>query len=448
MISDIKSGKIQHFHDLTQELSPDQIEDVKVTVEPIDTDDPGYSLSTVQDEEQTNENADDDMLRELDLLPAIPEENDMEVEDQESLNSTCEPSQQEPSVPSTAIPSRRQSIVVDEANGGSMRRPRTDLPTPEPPAIPPSFAPSRQQSSGSDRSMPYPFTGGQEPLPMRRGFITKSIAVYHQIADFEGERTKHSNWLSGSDGAMWWKDKRTGVQGITPVSEETFTADQAEASFSLADKCVYLYKAKQSPGQIVFTKLKSQHREDFEKARIKEVKSLLDNKAIRLLSVEESRAFRKAHPDHVLASRFVDRGKPNGDKFSVLPKQFEDPNYEPMADDGVDPKSHWCVVGWKDPMVHAIERSAPTPLTTSTYLFFQLSASRQWPGKVKDAKTAFLQSLPTTRKQNLACEMPSDWVFPDCSHDQIILLEKLKCMGLFLVLHGGGDHFLKCLFVN
>ena len=80
------------------------------------------------------------------------------------------------------------------------------------------------------------------------------------------------------------KTKEPGVQGITPVSDETFTADQAEASFSLADKCVYLYKAKQSPGQIVFTKLKSQHREAFENAGIKEVKSLLDNKAIRLLS--------------------------------------------------------------------------------------------------------------------------------------------------------------------
>ena len=357
---------------------------------------------------------DDEMLRELDLLPTIPEENDMEVEDQESLNSTREPSQHNQSVPSSAIPSRRQSIVVDEGRGGKMISTISEQS---------SFAPSRQQSAGSDRSMPYPFTGGQEPLPMPRGLFTKSLAVYHQIADFSEERTKHSNWISGSDGAMWWKDKRTGVQGITPLSEETFTADQAEASFSHADKCVYLYKAKQSPGQIVFTKLSSQHREAFEKARIKEVKSLLDNKAIRLLSVEESKAFRKAHPDHVLTSRFVDRWKPNGDKFSVLPKQFEDPNYEPMADDGVDPKSRWCVVGWKDPMAHAIERSAPTPLTTSIYLFFQLSASRKWPGRVKDAKTAFLQSLPTTRKQKLACEMPSDWVFPDCQPDQLILLE-------------------------
>ena len=413
MISDIKSGKIQHFHDLTQEPSPDQIEDIKVTVEPIDAEEPEYSPTTVQ-EEASPMDEDDEMLRELDLLPTIPEENDMEVEDQESLNSTREPSQHNPSVPSSAIPSRRQSIVVDEGRGGRMISTISEQS---------SFAPSRQQSAGSDRSMPYPFTGGQEPLPMPRGLFTKSLAVYHQIADFSEERTKHSNWISGSDGAMWWKDKRTGVQGITPVSEETFTADQAEASFSHADKCVYLYKAKQSPGQIVFTKLSSKHREAFEKARIKEVKSLLDNKAIRLLSVEESKAFRKAHPDHVLTSRFVDRWKPNGDKFSVLPKQFEDPNYEPMADDGVDPKSRWCVVGWKDPMVHAIERSAPTPLTTSIYLFFQLSASRQWPGRVKDAKTAFLQSLPTTRKQKLACEMPSDWIFPDCKPDQLMLLE-------------------------
>ena len=418
MISDIKTGKIQHFHDLTDEPSPDQIEDIKVSVKP-HGEDVAISSDASPSIAPADQPTDDDILRELDLLEpeflgTIPEENDMEVDNPES---TREPSVQDRSAPSTAIPSRRQSISVDEARGGNMLRPLPEL------IDPPPFAPSRQQSSGSDRSMPYPFTGGQEPLPMPKGMFTRSLAVYHQIADFNEQRCRHSNWVSGNDGAMWWKDKRTGVQGITPVSEETFTVDQAEASFSYADKCVYLYKAKQSPGQIVFTKLSSEHREAFERARIKEVKSLLDNKAIRVLSVEESKAFRKAHPDHVLTSRFVDRWKPNGDKFSVLPKQFEDPNYEPMADDGVDPKSRWCVVGWKDPMVHAIERSAPTPLTTSIYLFFQLSASRHWPGRVKDAKTAFLQSLPTTRKQKLACEMPQDWKFPDCSPEQIILLE-------------------------
>ena len=119
----------------------------------------------------------------------------------------------------------------------------------------------------------------------------------------------------------------------------------------------------------------------------------------------------------------MDRWKPNGDKFSVLPEDFDSANYEPMQNSGVSAKSRWCVVGWRDPLIHAIERSAPTPLSTSIYLFFQLSATRKWPGRVKDAKTAFLQSLPTTRKQKLACSMPPDWTFPGCTSEQLILLE-------------------------
>ena len=106
----------------------------------------------------------------------------------------------------------------------------------------------------------------------------------------------------------------------------------------------------------------------------------------------------------------------------MLPAAFDAPDYEPMNDDGVSAKSRWCVVGWMDPMVHSIERSAPTPLATSLYMFFQLSATRRWKGKVKDAKTAFLQSLPTTRKQKLCCTQPPDGCFPECDPEQLIML--------------------------
>ena len=40
-------------------------------------------------------------------------------------------------------------------------------------------------------------------------------------------------------------------------------------------------------------------------------------------------------------------------------------------------------MGWKDPMVHAVERSAPTPLKVSMYLFMQLSATWKWPAWAK-----------------------------------------------------------------
>lgn len=73
-------------------------------------------------------------------------------------------------------------------------------------------------------------------------------------------------------------------------------------------------------------------------------------------------------------------------------------------------------------MIHEIERSAPTPLTSSMYLFMQLCAGRKWTAYSKDAKTAFLQSRPTTRRNKLACRMPRDETFPGYHEEQLILL--------------------------
>ena len=42
---------------------------------------------------------------------------------------------------------------------------------------------------------------------------------------------------------------------------------------------------------------------------------------------------------------------------------------------------------------------------------------------VKDAKTAFLQAKPTTRRQKLACAMPPDECFPGYDPEQLIILE-------------------------
>ena len=81
-----------------------------------------------------------------------------------------------------------------------------------------------------------------------------------------------------------------------------------------------------------------------------------------------------------------------------------------------------CVVGWADPHVHEIERTSPTPLTSSMYLMLQLCAPRQWKAVSKDAKTAFLQSRPATRKKLLDCKMPSDEAFAEYHPEQLILL--------------------------
>ncbi|CAE7938278.1 GIP, partial [Symbiodinium necroappetens] len=143
--------------------------------------------------------------------------------------------------------------------------------------------------------------------------------------------------------------------------------------------------------------------------------------AITILSVEDSLKFAREHPEHVLTSRYVDRWKP--EDGVTFPKDFDIKHINADFKAKLGPKSRWCVVGWRDPQIHEVERSAPTPLTLSMYLFMQMSASRSWPAWVKDVKTAFLQGKPTTRKQKLACKMPSDEAFEGYDGRQLIRLE-------------------------
>ncbi|CAE7512755.1 GIP [Symbiodinium pilosum] len=202
-------------------------------------------------------------------------------------------------------------------------------------------------------------------------------------------------------------------------SRTAFALDEAMAVYSPPDRKFFL--AKRSPGQVTFNRLPEKEQEFFYKSRLKEIKTLLESGAISILSPTESRKFRAEHPDYILESKFVDRWKPT-EEFTALAEDFDPSEFQEGEENAAAPKSRWCVVGWQDPMITSIERSAPTPLSSSVYLALQLSATRKWPIYIKDAKAAFTQALPTTRKQLLACTQPKDGLFPGCTADQLILL--------------------------
>jgi len=427
MLKDIKDGKVRQFHDLTQEPVPGQEQELQISTEPLDEDMTGPQQLPPIPEEAVPvipEVPDDDEISMAPTTPittprdmAIDQDeipDDLEPEDESTRVPSVPPSTAAPSAPPSVPASRRSSIVVDEASGGTLRASREGQ---EP------GAPIRGRGNAGPRVQPYPFVGNPPPLPLPPRPPDGSTSSFLEIADFDGTRTRHDNWTNGPDGAVWWRDQRSGRSSMSPLSNDGFRTEDAVGCYSCADRCVYITKAKMSPGQVDFKSLNEKHRVVFQKAREKEVQSLIDNKAIRIMSVDESRAFRKKFPQNVLGSRYVDRWKPNGDKFATLPESYGQDNYEPTLDEGVSAKSRWCVIGWRDPMIHCIERSSPTPLSISICLFFQLSATRRWSGRVKDAKTAFLQSLPTTRKNKLACTMPIDWTFPGCTSEQLIMLE-------------------------
>jgi hypothetical protein len=119
-----------------------------------------------------------------------------------------------------------------------------------------------------------------------------------------------------------------------------------------------------------------------------------------VLSLEESRKFLQENPGRVINSMWVDRWKLT--------------ETTPVA------KSRWCGVGWEDPDVHEIEK-APTPTTAGMYTAMQLMASRHYDCRTKDVKTAFLQSLRSTRSKPLAIRRPRGGSFEGLHQDQLLI---------------------------
>ena len=402
MIQDVESGNISHYRDVEDEGGPDE-----PALPPHQDDEPPQAFPPMDVETEDAEMEPETpvpppvQFQEFDMEDPTPVPQQMETDEAEvSTQAPTVAPDPEPPVPSSAntptatttpAVSRRTSIMVDEGEGGSM-----------------SFGPLRGTPERErPGTMPYPFSG---PSPTPWPSPNANNTYFNIMPENDNKR-------------VFWQQVRGAKTGIPkPLDNNTYELKNAVAMVNYVDKKIYITKAKLSPGQIVFTDLPPEQIPSFRKARDKEIKSLLDSGAIRILSVEDSLKFLKENADCVLDSRYVDRWKPT-DAFGVLPNNYYDKGFKPHEHPGLAAKSRWCVVGWKDPMIHEIERSAPTPLTSSMYLFMQLCASRKWVAYSKDAKTAFLQSRPTTRTRKLACRMPKCETFPGYDPRQLILLE-------------------------
>ncbi|CAE7878477.1 unnamed protein product, partial [Symbiodinium sp. KB8] len=209
-------------------------------------------------------------------------------------------------------------------------------------------------------------------------------STYLAVTDFDNDAINGSMSFMASIGPKWVARNTSGRTQLEPLKpKETFQAEDSEASYCLRDRCLYLAKAKVSFGQVEYSKLTGKERDAFRQARAKEFESLLSNKAVKVLTVEESERFMRDHPDHVLKSRFVDRYKPQEIGIDELQAAknaaVKDGKLEPLelTADTTKPKSRWCVVGWSDPHVHQIERSAPTPSSAAVNTVLQVNASRR-----------------------------------------------------------------------
>eukprot|EP00435_Cladocopium_sp_Y103_P023371 s61_g5.t1 len=301
-------------------------------------------------------------------LPPIAEEPD-EPQPDAAMEGQSEMSTTDPTIPQTPTEdvsrahSRADSQVLPDRRLSGVR-------VDEGPGGTIGFGPIRDGPPTAAPAMPYPSPPQGVPSWPR-----PTHSLYFEVSADPAVKTP-----------TWTLDRPTGKYTMTPPTTSKFNASEAEAVYNFNDKCMYLTKskAKTSPGQVEFRHCLKSTKPSFERLVPK-------------------------------------RWKPT-DAFGVLPEEYGTAGFQPESHGGLAPKSRWCVIGWKDPEVHQIERSAPTPLTSSMYLALQLASSRRWVTFGKDAKTAFLQSRPTTRVRKLACKMPSDEAFAGYDPEQLILL--------------------------
>ena len=398
LLRQLREGVHNGYQDVTQDGSPEDFADI----EPSEAEEDTFPLQT-SEEQPPHE----PMATEPDVAESAGDTTTLGDE----LSDLVVPSEvqgsRRHSVQSTTTevgpsPPERRTIRVDEGSSGTM-----------------SFGPVRPTSSTST-SAPYATTSEN---------VEVASSEYLEVMDpdFDADATS-SNYVSVR-GPRWIKQTSSGRTWLEPLKPMvSFAAHEGELNYCRRDRCMYATKAKTSFGQVEFGKLPEAEKKVFRASRAKEFKSLLDNKAIRVLTLEESREFRKRHPESILESRFVDRFKPLDVKQEDLDKvkkaAIETGQLAPLelATDFSSPKSRWCVVGWRDPLIHQIERSAPTPAGNAVNTVLQLAASRRWTTFVRDVKTAFLQSRPTDRATPLACTQPKDEPLPELHPEQLILL--------------------------
>ena len=113
----------------------------------------------------------------------------------------------------------------------------------------------------------------------------------------------------------------------------------------------------------------------FLQATVAEWTAILDTPVVTIISPAAAKDIRKHPPHRIVPSRHVCPEKP-GEGVGAVSKA----------------KCRWCVLGHRDPDIRYLERSSPTPQTSSIYVFLFVAAVLQREVALGDLKSAFMQS--------------------------------------------------------
>ena len=156
--------------------------------------------------------------------------------------------------------------------------------------------------------------------------------------------------------------------GVSCKEHGTFSIASAEArtlhrEFNLS---------RRNADEVSWNHFPAEEQAKFSKAIETEWQGVLDFKAVTIINSTQADVIREEHHERVISSRLVLRWK--------------------ETDTGYKAKARWCVHGFKDPDIHEIERSCPTPDLSSINITLQILASTASEG---------VKSVPPTTENRL-----------------------------------------------
>ena len=133
--------------------------------------------------------------------------------------------------------------------------------------------------------------------------------------------------------------------------------------------------SRRNADEVSWKQLSTEDRTQVLKAIETEWQGVLDLKAVTIIDPTQADIIGENQRERVISSRLVLRWK--------------------ETDTGYKAKARWCVHFFKDPDIHEIERSCPTPELSSINGTLQILASTTSEGTLADGEKAFMRGDPS-----------------------------------------------------
>ena len=191
------------------------------------------------------------------------------------------------------------------------------------------------------------------------------------------QRDQHGRWMPTKG------ERTTNIQKAREVRRNFYVGEsKVHGTFSIASAEASVlhgefYFSRRNADEVSWNHLSVEDRTQFSKAIETEWQGVLDFMAVTIIDPTQAAVIREKQRERVIFSRLVLRWK--------------------ETDTGYKAKARLFLNGFKDPDLHEIERSCPTPELSSINITLQILASTTSEGTLADGEKASTQGDPSVR---------------------------------------------------